>query len=125
MLTGGCHCGKIQFQVETSADLELSECNCSICYMSGYLHLIVPRAAFRLLRGEKNLMTYQFNTRIAKHYFCRYCGVKSFYVPRSHPEGISVNARCIDRNSIRSTTVTQFDGAHWEQNAHGLRPLPG
>ncbi len=93
---GGCHCGRIRFEVEAPPDLSLSECNCSICNMVGYQHLIVPQSHFRILQGEDQLITYEFNTGIARHYFCRHCGVKSFYVPRSHPQGISVNARCLD-----------------------------
>ena len=91
--------------------------------MSGYLHLIVPRADFRLLCGENALATYTFNTGVAKHYFCRHCGIKSFYVPRSHPHGVSVNVHCLDRDTIRSIDVTPFDGQHWEQNIDKLSPI--
>jgi len=91
--------------------------------MSGYLHLIVPKPAFRLLAGEESLTTYRFNTGVAQHYFCRHCGIKSFYVPRSHPTGISVNARCLERQTIASLEVEPFDGANWEQNIHLLKPL--
>lgn len=122
---GGCHCGRVRFQVDASSDLHLSECNCSICFMVGYQHLIVPKADFRILQGEDQLLTYTFNSAVAQHYFCRHCGVKSFYVPRSHPDGISVNARCLDRDTISSTTLTPFDGRNWEQNRHKLAPLPG
>lgn len=119
---GGCHCGNVRFEVDAPADLELSDCNCSICRMSGYLHLIVPKAAFRLLTGERDLTSYQFNSGVARHYFCTRCGIKSFYVPRSHPDGISVNARCLDQNTIASTTITPFDGQNWEQNIHKRYP---
>ena len=120
---GGCHCGKVQFSVEAPADIEADQCNCSICRMSGYLHLIVPREDFHLLSGEDDIQTYTFNTGVAKHTFCRHCGVKSFYVPRSHPEGISVNVNCLDPASIVSLRVSPFDGANWEQNIHKLSPL--
>jgi len=120
---GGCHCGRVRFQVTAPADLVVSDCNCSICRMSGYLHLIVPKPAFRLLAGEESLTTYRFNTGVAQHYFCRHCGIKSFYVPRSHPTGISVNARCLERQTIASLEVEPFDGANWEQNIHLLKPL--
>jgi len=122
--TGACHCGKVRFEVEARADLSLDECNCSICQMLGYQHLIVPRSDFRILQGEDQLSTYEFNTGVAKHYFCKHCGVKSFYVPRSHPEGISVNGRCLDRDTIKSVTLTPFDGQNWEQSRHKLAPLP-
>ena len=121
--SGGCHCGRVRFEVDAPADLELSDCNCSICKMTGYLHLKVPRTAFRLLEGADALTEYRFNTGVAQHVFCRHCGVKSFYVPRSHPDGISVNARCLDPGTVASTTVTPFDGRHWEANAHEFKPL--
>jgi len=120
---GGCHCGKVRFEVDAPSDLALSECNCSICYMVGYRHLIVPRSAFRLVAGEDSLSTYQFNTGVAEHYFCKHCGVKSFYVPRSHPEGISVNARCLEPGTITSVEIKPFDGENWERNVHKLTPL--
>ena len=92
---GGCHCGRVRFRV--TADLaRVSECNCSICTKKGTLHAIVPTSAFELISGEQDLSTYQFNTRVAKHLFCRHCGVQSFYVPRSDPDKIDVNVRCLD-----------------------------
>jgi len=120
---GGCHCGKVQFTVEAPADIEADECNCSICRMSGYLHLIVPREDFRLTSGEDDIRTYTFNTGVAKHLFCRHCGVKSFYIPRSHPAGISVNVNCLRPESIASLKITPFDGANWEKNIHKLSPI--
>ena len=91
--------------------------------MTGYQHVKVPASSFRLLQGEDVLITYEFNTRVAKHYFCGRCGIKSFYVPRSHPEGISVNLRCLDPETIDKITITTFDGRHWEENAHLFEPL--
>ena len=85
--------------------------------MAGYLHLIVPRARFRLLQGEDSLTTYRFNTGAAQHRFCKVCGIKSFYVPRSHPDGISVNARCLDPGTVTGTQVKPFDGGNWETSA--------
>ncbi|MDJ0813724.1 MAG: GFA family protein [Woeseiaceae bacterium] len=114
--TGGCHCGRVRFEVDAPADLELTRCNCSICHMAGYLHLIVPQSDFRLLSGQDDLQTYTFNTGVARHRFCRHCGIKSFYVPRSHPDGVSVNANCLDAGTVASTSITNFDGRHWEQN---------
>ena len=113
---GGCHCGRVRFEVLASAQLTVSDCNCSICAKSGYLHLIVPRTQFKLLSGADALTTYQFNTRTAKHLFCSVCGVKSFYVPRSHPDGYSVNARCLDPGTVERLTVRPFDGREWEKS---------
>jgi len=118
---GGCHCGAVRFEVLAPGDIEAKECNCSICRMAGYLHLIVPKERFRLLAGEDRLTTYSFNTETAKHRFCSVCGIKSFYVPRSHPEGFSVNVRCLDEGTVRVTRITLFDGQHWEDAMAGLR----
>jgi hypothetical protein len=117
MLThfGGCHCGRVRFEVLAPAVLEVADCNCSMCSKTGYLHLIVPQSRFRLLSGADALATYQFNTRTAKHLFCRVCGIKSFYVPRSHPEGISVNARCLDEGTVERMQIASIDGRHWEE----------
>ena len=113
--TGGCHCGRVRFEVIAPARLEVSDCNCSICTKSGYLHLIVPKSRFKLLCGSDALVTYQFNTGTAKHMFCSVCGIKSFYVPRSHPDGYSVNARCIDTGTVREMIITKFNGQEWEK----------
>ncbi len=118
---GGCHCGRVRFEIEAPAALEVDECNCSICTKSGYLHLIVPQERFRLLSGENSLRTYTFNTGTARHLFCEVCGIKSFYVPRSHPEAYSVNARCLDPETVVALTIHPFDGRHWEASIAALR----
>ena len=118
---GGCHCGAVRFEVDAPAEAEVHACNCSICTRLGYLHLIVARASFRLLSGSEQLSRYRFNTRTAEHLFCRVCGVKSFYVPRSHPDGYSVNARCIDPGTITRLTIRPFDGQSWERSIDTLR----
>ena len=118
---GGCHCGKVRFRV--TADLDrVSECNCSMCAKKGYLHLIVTLEQFELLSGEDDLATYEFNTRVAKHRFCRHCGIHSFYVPRSDPDKIDVNVRCLDGIDVDALQVTRFDGRHWEQSMAGHVP---
>jgi hypothetical protein len=120
---GGCHCGRVRFEVEAPAELEVELCNCSICSMTSYLHLIVPRSRFHLLQGKNDLTTYTFNTGVAKHLFCATCGIKSFYVPRSNPDGISVNARCLDPATVERVRVRDFDGRNWEAHAHELEHL--
>ncbi|MCZ6808592.1 MAG: GFA family protein [Proteobacteria bacterium] len=120
---GGCHCGRIRFEVEALGDLEVNECNCSICRLTGFLHLIVRKDDFRLVSGQDDLSTYQFNTGVARHFFCAVCGVKSFYIPRSNPDGYSVNARCLDPGTVTSMTIETFDGRNWEAHAHTLRHL--
>ena len=120
---GGCHCGAIAFEVEAPARMTVSECNCSICRMSGYLHLIVPRARFRLLRGAEVLSEYRFNTGSARHLFCGRCGVKSFYVPRSNPDGYSVNLRCLDQSTLAEVTIEPFDDRDREASEARIRHL--
>ena len=112
---GGCHCGRVRFEVQAPAELHVSECDCSICGKSGYLHLIVPAERFKLIQGREALSTYTFNTQVAKHHFCASCGIKSFYIPRSHPDGISVNARCIDSATVASMAISPFNGKEWEK----------
>ena len=120
---GGCHCGAVAFEVEAPSRVTVSECNCTICRMSGYLHLIVPRARFRLLRGEEALTEYRFNTGIARHLFCGRCGVKSFYVPRSNPDGYSVNLRCLDPATLAEVTIEPFDDSDREASDARIRHL--
>lgn len=107
--TGGCHCRRVRFEVDAPADVEVLDCNCSMCRMTGFLHLIVPAPRFRLTAGEDALQEYRFNTGTARHLFCRHCGIKSFYVPRSHPDGFSVNLRCLDPGTVGTTRILPFD----------------
>ena len=72
---GGCHCGRVRFEVLAPARLTVSDCNCSMCAKSGYLHLIVPKAQFTLVSGAESLTAYRFNTGTAQHLFCAVCGV--------------------------------------------------
>ena len=120
---GGCHCGGVAFEVRTPGEVELIDCNCSMCSKTGYLHLIVAKKDFKLTRGDKMLTPYTFNTGAAKHLFCSVCGIKSFYVPRSHPDGYSVNFRCLDAEQFTSIMTTEFDGKHWELHAGELARL--
>jgi hypothetical protein len=119
---GGCHCGRVRFAVLAPGEIEAVECNCSICTKSGFLHLIVLKDRFTLQRGSEFLVEYRFNTGIAKHWFCSVCGIKSFYVPRSNPDGYSVNLRCLDSSSI-PRKIIPFDGRHWERHANQLSQL--
>lgn len=113
--TGGCHCGRVRFEITAPAQVTVSDCNCSICSKAGFLHLVVPAECFRLTQGSAELTQYQFNTGTAKHLFCSVCGIKSFYVPRSHPDGFSVNARCLDEGTVTQMTIVACNGRDWEQ----------
>jgi len=85
--------------------------------MTGFRHLMVPHADFRLLSGEESLTSYRFGTGTAEHLFCSVCGVKSFYQPRSHPDAWSVNLNALDAPGALRVTVKRFDGRNWEQAA--------
>ncbi len=116
---GGCHCGAVRFEVQAASHVEVEDCNCSICRMSGFLHLIVPQRCFRLIKGQAALQQYTFNTGVARHLFCRHCGIKPFYVPRSNPNGMDINLRCLDQ-PWPAYHVVAFDGQNWEAHAHTL-----
>lgn len=115
--TGGCHCRAVRFEVDLPAHVEVEDCNCSICAMSGNDHIIVPASRFRLLSGAGTLTEYRFNTGTARHLFCSVCGIKSFYVPRSNPDGYAVTWRCLDDWESLDAEVSGFDGQNWEANA--------
>lgn len=113
---GTCHCKRVRFEVEASSTINACQCNCSICSMSGHLGMVVPRDRFRLISGEDCLGEYNFGTGKAKHLFCKHCGIKSFYIPRSHPDSVSVHINCLDHSTIEKINIFQFDGQHWEQS---------
>jgi len=117
---GGCHCGAVKFEVALPAYIEVEDCNCSICAMSGNIHVIVPSTRFKLLQGHNNLSKYTFNTHKAQHMFCKTCGVKSFYIPRSNPDGYAVTYRCLENWQKLDVTTNSFDGQNWEANAAAL-----
>ncbi|NOQ79823.1 MAG: GFA family protein [Gammaproteobacteria bacterium] len=119
---GSCHCGAVQFEVEAPEKIVCQDCNCSICSKSGFLHLIVPESKFNLIQGESHLTTYTFDSAEAKHKFCKICGIKSFYIPRSNPDGYDVNVRCLDPQP-EELIIEPFDGKNWELNAHKLSHL--
>jgi hypothetical protein len=113
VMRGGCHCGRVAYEVRGRPE-RLSQCNCSICAKKGYLHWIVPRERFRLLTAWESLSTYTFNTHAAKHHFCPQCGVASFYIARSDPDKIDVNARCVEGLDLDAIPLDYFNGRNWE-----------
>lgn len=118
---GGCHCAAVRFEVRAPAAITVVDCNCSLCRMTGFEHWIVQASQFRLLTDAAALSEYRFNTGTARHLFCRHCGIKSYYVPRSHPDGYSVNLRCVEPGSYRIERREAFDGSNWEASIEGLR----
>lgn len=119
---GSCHCRAITFEIEAPAKIEAIHCNCSICNKSGFLHYIIPLNQFSLLTGQDHITTYTFNTGVAKHTFCKVCGVKPFYTPRSNPDGIDINVNCLDTKP-EEIAVADFDGENWEAGADSLAHL--
>lgn len=122
-VTGSCHCGVVQFIVQVPDRIVVQKCNCSICSATGFLHYIVSTSRFQLISGAQELTEYRFNTRLAKHLFCSICGVKSFYIPRSNPDGYSVNVNCMDWPESIEIIEEQFDGKNWEKDANSLKHL--
>ena len=114
--SGGCHCGRVKFEIEIPGKIFVHRCNCSICRKSGYLHLIVTTDRFLLLEGEESLIDYRFHTGVARHRFCGTCGIKSFYVPRSHPDSFSVNLNCVDLPDEVEISLEDFNGRNWSEN---------
>jgi hypothetical protein len=117
---GSCHCGRVRFRVRTDLQV-VTDCNCSMCSRKGFLHLVVAPDAFELVSGSDALATYQFNTKTAKHTFCGFCGVHPFYVPRSHPDQIDVNARCLEGVDLGALRIEPFDGRNWEASVDAWR----
>ncbi|MDB5987985.1 MAG: hypothetical protein JWR16_3038 [Nevskia sp.] len=120
---GSCHCGRVRFEVDAPARIAALDCNCSICRMSGFLHLIVPASRFRLLAGAEHLSEYSFNSGAARHRFCKVCGIKAFYIPRSNPDGVDVNVRCLDCATIEQVEVSLFDDAQREAGSAAIAHL--
>jgi hypothetical protein len=120
---GGCHCGAVRFEASLPDVVEAQSCNCSMCDMTGFIHIIVPQSRFRLAAGRDALTSYRFNTGVAEHLFCKTCGIKSFYRPRSNPDGWSVNARCLDAKDDLDIRIEAFDGQNWEAHAADLAHL--
>ncbi|MDG2001636.1 MAG: GFA family protein [Alphaproteobacteria bacterium] len=120
---GSCHCKQIQFEVTGKNNIQVLDCSCSICSIVNYKHYVVDKSQFKLLKGKKHLSTYTFNTKVAKHMFCKICGIKSFYIPRSHPESISINLNCINSKTINKVKIIKFDGKHWKKNINKIKSL--
>ncbi|PKA52370.1 hypothetical protein AXF42_Ash010267 [Apostasia shenzhenica] len=118
--TGGCHCKRVRWQVEAPKSIIGWHCNCSDCAMRGNIHFIVPFSKFKLIGdSEPNLTTYTFGTHTAKHTFCKVCGITSFYIPRSNPDGVAVTVKCVDSGTLSHVEHRSFDGINWERSIGG------
>ena len=89
--------------------------------MSGYQHVFVPQDDLRFICGQDALALYTFNSHKAQHLFCKTCGIKPLYVPRSHPDSYSVNLRCITPGTLEISERIDFDGQNWESNIKALK----
>lgn len=109
---GGCHCGRIEFEVE--GDLEqVTICTCSLCSKQGYMHWLVTRAQFKLRSSPKDLSTYLFTTARARHHFCTTCGTAPLAIPRAHPHSIDINVRCLDGVDFATLAIKYQDRSRW------------
>jgi hypothetical protein len=109
--TGGCHCGKVRYEVTTDLS-RLIECNCSHCGKEGWILTFAPVAQFKLLSGEDAQTEYRFNKHVIAHLFCSTCGIASFSKGKM-PDGTetrAVNVRCLDGLDPWSLTPTRMDG---------------
>jgi len=120
---GSCHCGEVEFEVEVDdlGEQRIIECNCSICRRKGFLHLIVWPGRFELKSGGEMLREYRFHTETAVHRFCERCGIHPFYTPRSHPDRVDVNVRCLEEVDLDELDVEPFDGSNWEEEVGSIR----
>ncbi len=117
----GCHCGAVAFEFHAPAAMSVTICDCSMCSMSGYKHVFVPQEDVRFLSGQDNLSVYTFNTHAAKHMFCKTCGIKPLYIPRSHPDSYSLNLNCIASGTLQISETIAFGGGNWEENIASLK----
>ena len=106
---GACHCKNIEFEVETNLE-KIVQCNCSICIRRNAKMIMIPKENFTLTKGESDLVLYQFNSNIAKHYFCMKCGIYTHHNRKSDPNGMGVNLGCIEELDATDYEPIAFDG---------------
>lgn len=115
--SGGCHCKRVRWQVRSPSSIVAWQCNCTDCSMRGNTHFVVPSSDFELNKeSEQFLTTYTFGTHTAKHIFCKVCGITSFYIPRSNPDGVAVTFICVDPGTLTHVEIRQFDGQNWDSS---------
>jgi hypothetical protein len=110
IVTGTCHCGAIRFKVETEVS-EVTTCDCSLCAMRNAVMVKVPENALTVIEGQAELTLYQWNTRRAKHYFCRRCGIYVFHRKRAAPDHFGVNVFCLENFDPASVPMRATVGA--------------
>lgn len=105
---GSCHCGAVRYEVE--GPLEPYTCDCSLCSRRGAVMSNVHESKLKILAGEDKLTLYQWNARIARHYFCSVCGIYPFHRKRSMPDHYGVNLACLDDFDASQLPVRRADG---------------
>lgn len=118
---GRCHCGAVRFEVDGEPE-GLEVCNCSYCGRTGFVHWYVEPERFRLLAGGDVLEAYTWGTGTSRNRFCRTCGIAPFRTPRSDPDKVAVNVRCLEGVEADALPTTLFDGRRWEEAHRRLRP---
>ena len=93
-----CHCGAVEAEINATVNelAKIVRCNCSICKRKGSVMSMVKNENFKIIKGKDKLKIYQFNTKVAKHYFCSICGIYTHNNPRSNPKMTAFNIGCID-----------------------------
>lgn len=109
---GTCHCKSVEFEVElTNGFEEIRRCNCSLCRRKGAVMASVPLEKLKVRKGAKNLSLYQWNTKTAKHFFCKICGIYTHHQRRSNPHQFGFNLACIEGVNPYEYDVKIGDGA--------------
>jgi hypothetical protein len=122
---GSCHCGAIRFRVDAAIS-ELTTCDCSLCVKRNAVMAKIPEHALTVVEGENMLTLYQWNTRRAKHFFCRQCGIYVFHRKRAAPDHFGVNVFCLDNFDLTSLPVRPTAGANMTvEDPAGRTDWPG
>jgi hypothetical protein len=119
--SGSCHCGAVRFRVEAEIE-ELTRCDCSLCRRKGAMMAKVPGSGLTILEGEAELTLYQWNHRIARHYFCRHCGIYTFHCKRADPSSYGVNVGRLEDFNVSAFPFREADGVGMTVKAKDARP---
>ena len=109
--TGSCHCESVKFTLKTNLE-NVAQCNCSFCKRRNAIMALEKKEAIKITQGIENLNLYQFNTNVAKHYFCKNCGIWVYSNRRFDPSGIGVNLGCVDEINTFELKVKLADNIH-------------
>ena len=119
--SGSCHCGAVRFTVTAEID-ELTRCDCSLCARRGALMAKVHESALTIEAGEDQLTLYQWNTKAARHWFCRTCGIYPFHRKRAAPDHYGVNVGCLSDFDASAYPYRSADGLTMSVRSAFARP---